>query len=96
MNIEVWAQMFFDDGSVSEGKRYPANILDDGLNEMRQIARKFLSDLGRNEGLLLVWGAGEIHQRYYKLSISSVSTELSFSVSEPLTVLLPEHMMPGH
>ena len=93
--IMVWAQMFFDDGSVSEGKRFPASILDDDVVQMRLIAYKFLNDLNRSEGLLLVWGAGEIYQRYYKLSTASVSTESSFSASESSTVLLPQHMKPG-
>lgn len=92
--IMAWAQMFFDDGSVSEGKRVPADVVDDGA-EIRKIAMNFLNDLNRQEGLLLIWGAGELIQRYYKISTASVLAESDFSASEPLLVFVPEHMTPG-
>jgi hypothetical protein len=77
--IKVWAQMFFEDGSVSEGKRYPEEVLDDQTGDLRQIAIKFLSDLNRTEGLLLVWGAGEIFSRYYILTSPSAESDSSAS-----------------
>lgn len=88
--MKVWAQMFFEDGSVSEGKRFPVTILDDDVGELRQIAVKFLNDLNRTEGLLLVWGCGEIVQRYFKIT-SAFSMESNFSASEPSIVSHHEH-----
>jgi len=64
--IQVWAQMFFDDGSVSEGKRIDAEKAED-INYIEEIAKKFLKGLNRNEGFLLVWGAGSIN--YYSIAI---------------------------
>jgi hypothetical protein len=92
--IKAWAHMFFDDGSVSEGKRVDAEVVED-KSLMRQIAMDFLKDLNREEGLLLIWGAGELIQRYYKISIASVLTESDFLASEPSLVFVPEHMTPG-
>jgi hypothetical protein len=91
--IMAWAQMFFDDGSVSEGKRVGADVVEDKV-KMRMIALDFLKDLNREEGLLLIWGAGELVQRYYKISISLVLAESDFSASEPSLVFVPEHTTP--
>lgn len=65
--IKVWAQMFFDDGSVSEGRRIPASVLEDEMGEIKQTAVKLLQSLNRMEGLLLIWGAGNIFYNYYIL-----------------------------
>lgn len=72
--IKVWAQMFFDDGSVSQGKRVPASILDDDMGALKQIAHKFLEETHRTEGLLLVWGAGNIFFRHYALETAISSS----------------------
>jgi hypothetical protein len=66
-DVKVWAQMFFDDGSVSQGKRYSAIVLYNEMGELMQIAVKFLQDNGRTEGFLLLWGAGTIFYRNYIL-----------------------------
>jgi len=63
--IQVWAQMFFDDGSVSEGKRVDAEIFDDP-EKIQAIAHKLLLSVRRTEGFLLIWGAGSIE--YYSIS----------------------------
>lgn len=72
-DIKIWAQMFFDDGSVTEGLRISADTFDSPSQGMKEIAIKLLKSVNRNEGLLLVWGAGEMFNRYYYLenSISS-------------------------
>jgi hypothetical protein len=73
--IKVWAQMFFDDGSVSRSERIPASILDDELGSIRQLAVNLLQETHRTEGFLVIWGAGTIFNRYYVLegAISSSS-----------------------
>lgn len=58
-SIKIWAQMFFDDGSVSQGIRIPVETLDDD-RIIESVGNKFLMDLRREEGLLLMWGAGVI------------------------------------
>ncbi len=77
--IKVWVQMFFDDGSVTQGMRVPAKILDNDLGEIRQIAVHLLASVGRTEGLLLIWGAGNIFYRHYILEqpISTSSEDVS-------------------
>lgn len=57
--IKVWAQMFFDDGSVSQGIRVAVETLDDD-RLIEETGNKLLGDLNRKEGLLLIWGAGSI------------------------------------
>lgn len=73
--IKVWAQMFFDDGSVSASLRLPAAIYD--LNDdITKTAQYFLRTLNRTEGLLVIWGAGQLLHRYYVTSSSSLPQEL--------------------
>ncbi len=72
MEIKIWAQIFFDDGSVSEGKRIPADLLD-CPEELLEVGLKLLSSSSREEGYLLVWGAGEL----FFAKISSSSLEVS-------------------
>lgn len=67
MEIKVWAQMFFEDGSVTEGIRINADVFDN-TSIMKEIAIKLLSSVNRQEGMLLVWGAGEMFNRYYSIS----------------------------
>lgn len=75
--IMVWAQMFFDDGSVSQGVRIPADIYDDD-RIIQEVQDKLLKSLNRQpEGLLVIWGAGSIYTRL----ISSSAEESSFLVS---------------
>lgn len=85
--IKVWAQMFFDDGSVTQGMRVPAKVLDNKLGEIRQIAVHLLGSVGRTEGLLLIWGAGNLFYNYYILdqiiSSSSQDSESETSALEP-------------
>lgn len=77
--IKVWAQMFFDDGSVSQGIRVSAEVFDDELGELRGIAVKLLQSVNRTIGFLVVWGAGEIFFRHYDISAISSSSEESDS-----------------
>lgn len=75
--ILVWAQMFFDDGTVSEGIRIPANIYDDDRIIENVIDKLLKSTNRKDEGLLVIWGAGEI----YIKPISSSAEELDSSAS---------------
>lgn len=81
--------MFFDDGSVTQGMRVPAKVLDNELGEIRQLAIHLLGTVGRQEGLLLIWGAGNLFYNYYILeqpissSSQDESQESKTSASEP-------------
>jgi hypothetical protein len=77
--IKVWAQMFFDDGSVSEGIRIPATVFDDDLGDLQQIAVKLLNSVNRQEGFLVVWGAGNLFYRLYILETNACLLEESDS-----------------
>jgi len=77
--IKVWAQMFFDDGSVSQGIRIPADIFDNP-NDVVDLARSFVMDLNRTEGFLLIWGAGEVQGKYFVFTSLEESDSL---VSSP-------------
>ena len=59
-DIKVWAQMFFDDGSVSQGIRVAVETLDDD-RLIEETAISLAGDLNRTEGLILIWGAGEMY-----------------------------------
>lgn len=80
--IKVWAQMFFDDGSVSQGVRISADIYDDD-RIIEETYKMLLKSVNRTEGFLLIWGAGDI--RYGSFTSSSAS-ELGFSASSPESV----------
>jgi len=62
-DIQVWAQMFFDDGSVSQGVRINADIYD-SKERMEDICTQILKSLNRDEGLIVIWGAGDIRVTY--------------------------------
>ena len=64
-DIFIWAQMFFDDGSVTQGIRVRADIYDDTETEFKLIAKGLLASVNRTEGLLVVWGGGDISTRHY-------------------------------
>ena len=56
---KVWCQMVFDDGSVTQGKYLNAGIIN--LPEsIKNVALEFLKDTHREEGVLMIWGAGVI------------------------------------
>lgn len=67
--IKVWSQMFFDDGSVTQGDYVSANILDSKGAIMNQ-ALKFLHSTNRKEGILMIWGAGNMYIKKAKLLLS--------------------------
>ena len=70
--IKVWAQMFFDDGTVTRGIRMPAEWLDEGYEQqVARVAETLLQDLNRDEGWLLIWGAGNMVFKHYPISSSS-------------------------
>lgn len=59
LEIKIWAQMFFDDGSVTQGVRIPVETLDDD-RLIEDTARMLLRHVNRDKGLLLLWGAGNL------------------------------------
>lgn len=74
--IKIWAQMFFEDGSVTQGIRIPAEWLDEGYeHRILAVAKSFLHDLNREEGWLLLWGAGNMVFNHYPTSFSSELSE---------------------
>ena len=72
--IKIWAQMFFEDGTVSQGIRIPAEYLDKGYEELlEKTIQKLLGDMGREEGWFLLWGAGNMVFNHYPTSSSQES-----------------------
>ncbi len=65
--VKVWSQMFFDDGSVTQAKYISCSIYTDD-EECKKIAHKFLTDTHRREGVLFIWGAGQVFCRNCKLT----------------------------
>lgn len=73
--IKVWAQMFFDDGSVTQGMRIPAEWLDKSCEfKIKEVAELLLASVNREEGYILLWGAGNMRFSYYTTS-SSLESE---------------------
>lgn len=64
--VKVWAQMFFDDGSVTQGKYIPRSIFDE-KEYIESLARDFLEDTHRKEGVLFIWGAGRVYAKKAEL-----------------------------
>lgn len=64
--VKVWAQMFFDDGSVTQGKYVSRSIFDEH-ECIETLAKQFLEDTSRKEGVLFVWGAGRVYARKAQL-----------------------------
>ncbi len=79
LDIQIWAQMFFDDGSVSMGVRVAADSYDDDREIMR-IANSLLMSTNRQEGYLLLWGAGQIG--FHRYRVTSALKELKTLASE--------------
>lgn len=65
-DVKVWAQMFFDDGSVTQGKYIPRGIYDDE-EYIKEMATEFLNDTQRQEGVLFIWGAGSVYAKKCEL-----------------------------
>ena len=60
-DVKVWIQFFYEDGTVSEGKRIPAYYLDEGYEEMLwKVTLTMMKDLNRTTGYRLIWGAGNM------------------------------------
>lgn len=60
--VKVWSQMFFDDGSVTEGRYISCHIYDD-KEAITELCKKFMKDTNRREGVLFIWGAGRVFGR---------------------------------
>ncbi len=60
--VKVWAQMFFDDGSVTQGKHIPRGIYD-SEDEIKELGLELLRDTHRKEGVLFIWGAGRVYAK---------------------------------
>ncbi len=73
-DIKVWAQMFFEDGSVTQGIRIPAEWLEEGLEfKIKEVAYKLLNSVNRQDGYMLIWGAGNMV--FDRVSISCEPSE---------------------
>ena len=72
--IQIWAQMFFDDGSVTQGIRIDAEWIDpENKYKIDEVADLLLKSANRQEGYLLLWGAGNIQFQHYPTSFSAES-----------------------
>lgn len=65
-DIKVWAQMFFDDGSVTPG-RYISRSIYDNPEFIEELAKQMLDDTCRKEGVLFIWGAGRVYAKKAQL-----------------------------
>lgn len=65
-DVKVWAQMFFDDGSVTEGKYIHRDIYDHP-ESVCDLATFFLEATNRIEGVLFIWGAGRVYAKKVNL-----------------------------
>jgi len=69
--IQVWSQMFFDDGSVTQGLRFPAEWLDEQYAfKIDEVADMLMKSANRDEGWLLIWGAGNMVFNHYPTAFS--------------------------
>lgn len=69
--VKIWAQMFFEDGSISQGLRIPAEYLDEQYAQfIDNVADRLLVSVNRSEGWLLLWGAGNMVFNHYPTSFS--------------------------
>lgn len=68
--VKVWAQMFFNDGSVTQGK-YISRYVYDKEEYIQQEALTFLKETGRKEGVLFIWGAGRVYGKKCKLFLTT-------------------------
>ncbi len=67
-DIKIWAQMFFEDGSVTQGLRIPAEWLDEHQSKaIDEVVDRLLHSVNRDEGWLLLWGAGNIVFKHYSI-----------------------------
>ncbi len=71
--IKVWAQMFFNDGSVTPGK-YIGRTIFDIPKYIAFLAREFLNETCRKEGILFIWGAGRVYARKAELFLPTRGT----------------------
>ena len=60
--VKIWAQMFFDDGSVTQGQYLPVYTLQDE-KAIKSLALSILTDTCRTEGVIFIWGAGQVYAR---------------------------------
>ena len=69
--IKVWAQMFFEDGSVTQGIRVDAEWLEEAFAwKIDEVADLLMKSANRDEGWLLLWGAGNMVFNHYPTSFS--------------------------
>lgn len=77
-DVKIWIQFFYEDGTVSQGKRIPACYLDEGYESMlEKVTLTMMKDLNRTTGFRLIWGAGNV-----QFKAISLSEESETSVSE--------------
>lgn len=70
--IKIWAQMFFEDGSVTQGMRVDAEWLEEAYAwKIDQVADLLMKSANRDDGWLLLWGAGNMVFNHYPTSSSS-------------------------
>lgn len=66
-DIKIWAQMFFEDGSVTQGIRISAEWLEDEYRwKIDEVADLLMKSVNRDQGWLLLWGAGNVVFNHYR------------------------------
>lgn len=78
--IKIWAQMFFEDGSVTQGIRIDAEWLEEAYAwKIDETADLLMKSANRDEGWLLLWGAGNMVFNHYPTSFSKKTASESNS-----------------
>ena len=73
--VKVWTQMFFDDGTVTQGKYISRYVFDDEEAIKREISL-FLQETGRKKGVIFIWGAGRVYAKKCELLLLKGSEAL--------------------
>lgn len=68
--------MFFEDGSVTQGIRVYAEWLEEAYAwKIDEVADTLMKSVNRDEGWLLLWGAGNMVFNHYPTSFSKKASE---------------------
>ena len=74
--IKVWAQMFFDDGTVTQGKYIPESIFSKP-SQRNNVVLELLNDTNRKKGFIFIWGGRKFYGRHCELTPKNSYSSLS-------------------
>lgn len=77
--VHVWAQIMFQDGSVSKSVRVEADVLDDET-KIKELCDSLMKSVNRDTGLFVIWGGGNVY--YHWITPDNSTTSSATLVSE--------------